>query len=270
MSGVSDVTSNAAPLGSTGAPGENTCAKSTCHTGAGVNSGTALLNLNFSNNAATYKPDSLYELSVSLQQAGINRFGFQMLALNANNESCGTFVITDSTRTQTQKGNGTYEGRDYVTYTYKGTEPFTAGLGKWAFNWQAPAAYQGPVTFYATAVAADNDGTDAGDTVYATQHTVQQNATGILSEKPANFKLNLFPNPASSLLQVQYKTLKPGETQIVLRDLAAQTVYATVSRVDNAGEQNVTIPVSQLNSGIYMLAITLNGQTQTQKVVIQK
>ncbi len=267
-SGVKDITSNAAPLGSTGAPSENTCAKSTCHTGSVINSGTALLGIDF--NSTTYQANEVYNITVSLQQPNINRFGFQLLALNGNNQSTGTFLITDSSRTQTQEGIGAYEGRNYVTYKYAGTEPYSPGLGEWSFQWKAPSTYQGDVTFYAAAVAANNDATDAGDSVYTKQLSITTAATGFENTTANQLGSNVFPNPAASFLHVHYVVSKTCETQIRLTDLSAQKIYAAVSRADNAGEQNTAINVSQLPQGIYLLTITSENKTETQKVVIAK
>lgn len=267
-SGVRDINSNAAPLGSTGAPGENSCAKSTCHAGSAINSGTALLNIDFNN--STYQANGVYNITVSLQQTDILRFGFQMLALNSNNESTGTFIITDSTRTQTQEGIGVYEGRNYITYKYAGTEPYFSGLGRWTFQWKAPATYQGDVTFYAAAVAANNDATDAGDSVYTKQLSIQGDATGFESSQHNQLGVNVFPNPASASFNVHYIVSKTSDTHITLSDMLTQNIYASVSRVDNAGEQNAAINTSQLPSGIYLLNIVSDNKAGTQKVVIAK
>ncbi|MCW5907117.1 MAG: T9SS type A sorting domain-containing protein [Chitinophagales bacterium] len=267
-SGVHDVASNAAPLGSTGAPGENTCAKSGCHTGSAINSGMALLSVDCSN--AMYEPNEVYSITVSLQQSNIHRFGFQLLALNNNNESTGTFLITDSARTQTQTGTGTYTGRHYVTYKYAGTEPFAPGVGKWSFQWKAPAAYEGAITFYTAAVAADNDGTDAGDTVYTKQISLQAATTGFEDENTSKLGFAVFPNPTSSRLIVQYTSSKTSDTQIMLTDLSARNVFVSAFRSDKAGEQVAMLDVLVLPSGIYLLKIVSGNNAETQKVMIAK
>ncbi len=267
-SGVNDITSNAAPLGSTGAPGENTCARSTCHTGSNVNSGTALFAIDC--NSAMYEPNEVYNITVSLHQADIQRFGYQLLALNSNNESAGTFLITDSLRTQTQTGTGVYEGRNYVTYKYAGTEPFSTGVGEWSFQWKAPAAYQGDVTFYAAAVAANNDGTDAGDSVYTKQLTVQASASSVQHIQKNEIGLEVFPNPASWFVQVKFQLSNSSNSRVVLTDLSGQVVYSSVFFTDNSGGQGVTIPVSNLSAGVYFLTVSSGSKTETQKVIIEK
>lgn len=267
-SGVRDITSNAAPLGSTGAPGENTCAKSTCHTGSSINSGKALLDISFNN--TTYQPNETYNITVSLQQTDIQRFGFQLLALNSDNENTGIFIITDSTRTQTQEGIGVYEGRNYITYKYAGTEPYFSGLGRWTFQWKAPATYQGDVTFYAAAVAANNDATDFGDTVYTKQVSIQAAVTWVKKVTSNQLGINVFPNPTASILHIRYVVSKQSDTQITLTNLLTQKISASVFRADNAGEQNATIDVSQMSGGIYLLTVVSGDKMETQKVMIAK
>lgn len=267
-SGVNDITSNAAPLGSTGAPGENTCARSTCHAGSNINSGTGLLAVDFG--SEVYEPNEVYNITVSLQQAEIHRFGYQLLALNSNNESAGTFLITDSLRTQTQAGTGAYEGRNYITYKYAGTGPYSNGVGEWSFQWKAPAVYEGDITFYAAAVAANNDGTDAGDSVYTKQLTVQASATGIQSNTKSKIGLNVFPNPASSFVQVKYQLSNISNSSVVLTDLDGRVVYSSVYLANRAKEQSATIPVSHLNAGVYLLMVSSGGKTETEKIIIEK
>jgi len=267
-SGVRDINSNAAPLGSTGAPGENSCAKSTCHVGSAVNSGSAFMNIQFSNNDASYMPDAVYDVTVSLQQTEIERFGFQLLALNSNNENAGTLLITDNDRTQTQEGIGPYEGRNYVTYKYAGTEPYSPGLGQWSFQWKAPASYQGDITFYAATVAANNDATDYGDTVYTKQFSIQQAVTGIQETSSNQLSVSVYPNPVQEYLNVEYQTTEPSNTAIELTDLLSRDTYFSIQRLDDIGKQEARMDVSKLPTGIYLVWLTANNKTQTRKVFI--
>ncbi len=268
-SGGTDVTSNAAPLGSSGAPGENTCAKSTCHTGSNVNAGSAILNVVFSQGITAYQPNEIYDIVVSLHQPGIERFGYQALALNGNNQNTGTLLVSDSMRTQIQQGYGAFEGRNYITYKYAGTAPYAPGQGQWWFKWQAPPTNEGPITFYAAAVAANNDGFDTGDTVYTSQTTIQQTATAINTISTNYAGLNIFPNPARGRVNVYYQTTAPSATTIRLTNLLSATMPVLIQRADNAGDQTLALDVSQLPAGIYFLSVTANSKTTTQKVIIE-
>jgi len=268
-SGVRDVNSNAAPLGSTGAPGEQTCAKSGCHIGSAINAGKAQLSLDFGNAFNTYQPGAQYDITVSLQQPSINRFGFQVLALDDNGLNAGTLLVTDSPRTQTQEGLGPFAGRSYITYRYPGTNPYSNGLGQWSFKWKAPDNYNGNVTFYAAAVAANNDGTDAGDSVYTRELTVARGITGISPIAANALQLSAYPNPAHGFLNLKYSLTSSGNTTIRLGDIDGRSIVQTISRQDAAGEQLLSLNTQHITAGIYLLSITSGSSTQTQRVIIQ-
>ena len=59
-----------------------------------------------------------------------------------------------------------------ITYKYLGTAQVENGLGRWTFNWTAPAKSNGRITFYFGGIAANNDGTDSGDWVYHQKTTI--------------------------------------------------------------------------------------------------
>jgi hypothetical protein len=268
-SGVRDVNSNAAPLGSTGAPGEQTCAKSGCHTGSAINTGKAKLFLDFGNALSTYEPGKEYTITVSLQQQAIQRFGFQVLALDDNRLNTGTLLVTDSIRTQAQQGLGPYTGRSYITYRYPGTEPYGNGLGQWTFKWKAPDNYNGNITFYAAAVAANNDGTDAGDTVYTHQAAVSRSVTGIEQVAAAALQVNIFPNPAHQWVRVVYTVAQTANTVIRLTGVNGKDVLPPTARHDAAGVQQMELNTSAIAPGTYLLSVLSGGSAQSKRLIIQ-
>ena len=74
-------------------------------------------------------------------------------------------------------------------------------------------------------------------------------------EDPEEQTINVYPNPASSNLKVNFE----GEANIQLFNLVGQMVYSTTA-TDNA-----TINVSNLRSGVYMLKVN----DKTVKVVVR-
>ena len=89
--------------------------------------------------------------------------------MNAETQTnLGIFIITDTKRTQTVKNAYTLKEREYVTYTFNGTDAVSNGVGEWIVNWVAPKNSSEPVTFYVGAVSANDDMTDKGDKVYTT------------------------------------------------------------------------------------------------------
>ncbi|HEU4333793.1 MAG TPA: choice-of-anchor V domain-containing protein [Candidatus Eisenbacteria bacterium] len=164
--------SDVPPAGRTGAPGETTCAS--CHGALNDGVGTLLLG----GAPSSYVPGQKYTLTVSLARAGKTRWGFEVTSLfTTGGAYAGTLAAPSNLtlfQTKTSKG--------YVSHTTTlgadGTYAATAnGPVVWSFDWTAPAAGAGNVTFYLVGVAADND-LDAGpgDLVYSTTVSVTEGA----------------------------------------------------------------------------------------------
>lgn len=165
MAKLPERSSSGAPAGHTGAPGEGSCATMGCHDDNITNSGTAILNIDMGT-ATHYTPGQTYAIKVQISDADVERFGFQLTALTNDSANAGNFQLTDPVRTQTVKSQYKFQEREYVTYTYDGTDAINTGMSEWTVNWKAPSINKGPVTFYASAVSANDDESDQGDHVY--------------------------------------------------------------------------------------------------------
>src|SRR5688572_16616394 len=122
MAKLPEASSSGAPAGHTGAPGELTCSTAGCHDDNFLNNGGAILNIDIGA-AAKYTPGQSYPVKISITDPSVTRFGFQIVALADNgNSSAGTFQITDARRTQLTKNPRKFAEREYVTYTFDGTD----------------------------------------------------------------------------------------------------------------------------------------------------
>lgn len=161
--------SSGAPGAHTGAPGEQTCATSGCHDDNAINSGKAILSIEVGSSVTNYVPGKTYAVKVSISETNVKRFGFQLVALNKSTlSSVGSFQIADAGRTQMVKNTQAFSDREYVTYSFNGTDASSEGMSEWIVNWTAPSSDIGPVAFYAAGVSANDDMTDKKDHVYTT------------------------------------------------------------------------------------------------------
>lgn len=168
--------SSGAPGAHTGAPGEQSCAASGCHDDNTVNSGKAVLSLEIGSSVTNYVPGKTYAVKVSISEKDVKRFGFQLLALNKSTlSSVGTFQIADPARTQLVKNTKAFSDREYVTYSFNGTDASADGMSEWIVNWTAPETAVGPVAFYAAGVSANDDMTDKKDHVYTISQVLNNN-----------------------------------------------------------------------------------------------
>jgi hypothetical protein len=163
--------SSGAPVSSTGAPNEESCAKSGCHDDNSINSGKATLSIDLGDSIANYTPGKTYSLKIKITENAVTRFGFQVVALNHNNVNAGKFHLTDRAKTQLISNNLELTDRQYVTYTFAGTDGIN-GASEWDINWTAPNSNVGPITFYVAGVSADDDMSDKGDYVYTIQRVL--------------------------------------------------------------------------------------------------
>jgi len=144
----------------TGAPGEATCGS--CH---GTASGNGSLVI--SGTPAKYTLGQTYPITVTIQNTGQTRWGFELAAVDAAGKGAGQFILTDPVNTQLS--DNAAPARDYVKHTAAGTFNGTLdGPVSWSFNWKAPNVGPGKITLFAAGLAADGDMTPAGDIAYST------------------------------------------------------------------------------------------------------
>ena len=148
------------PDGVTGAPTENNCTQ--CHTGNDLNVSGGLLMLT---TPETYVPNEVYTIVVNLSRDGQSRWGFEMTALDANGTRAGSFAADAAGNTQLSEANS----KQYIKQTSIGTSQGTNDAHSWAFEWTAPDADIGPITFYAAGNAANGDFNLTGDYIYTAQ-----------------------------------------------------------------------------------------------------
>lgn len=159
--GIASAFSSGPLPGLTGAPGEGNCTQ--CHDSFGERTNTGGGSLIITH-PPRYEVGQRLIFTVSINQPGQRRWGFQITALTVNdNQPAGQFVITDSLHTQLIQGAN---GRFYVEHTSAGTFPEQLSGASWTFDWIAPEIDIGPIAFYATSNAANNDGTRLGDWIY--------------------------------------------------------------------------------------------------------
>lgn len=144
----------------TGAPNETTCMD--CHVGNDLDASGGSLMLTV---PETYIPSEVYTIVVNLSREGQSRWGFEMTALDADGTRAGSFANDDAGNTQLSEANS----RQYIQHTSNGTAQGTNDEHSWTFQWTAPDADVGPITFYAAGNAANGDFGTAGDYIYTAE-----------------------------------------------------------------------------------------------------
>jgi hypothetical protein len=133
---------------------------------------------------AVYQPGQVYTLTVTVQQAGRQRFGFQLTAIDVNDNKAGTLQSpTSDAQVIAETGFGE---RQYIEHTQIGT--IGQGNRTWQVRWTAPSSDIGTVRFFVAGNAADGDGTNQGnDYIYlnsASSDSPTSNVTLSLQSRP--------------------------------------------------------------------------------------
>lgn len=153
-----------APSGKANDPASGNANCTGCHSGTATTN-AAIGNITTNIPASGYVPGTTYQITANVVYAGKTRFGFEVSPQNSAGVQKGTITITDATNTK-------IVSTKYVTHTSAGNTG--SGARSWSFNWTAPAAGTGNVTFYGSLLAANNNGSESGDLTYITSKTVTE------------------------------------------------------------------------------------------------
>ena len=155
---------NGAPAGYTGCASDysgRTC--DNCHSDYSVASVNGWITSTVP--AAGYTPGATYTITATATGAGFPVYGFEVAPLGAAGALVGTPLITNTTDTKLVSSK-------YVTHTSASISG--SGSRSWSFNWTAPAAGTGSVTFYGGFLLGDGDGGEGGDYVKTSTLTVTE------------------------------------------------------------------------------------------------
>ena len=177
---------------STAAPGDSSlqsCAQAGCHTGTALNAGGGNVALTFPN-GLTYTPGQKIRVRATITDSAARVYGFQAtsrLASNLSRGQAGTFTVVSTaylvlcedgserpTSTNTCTATAPLE---YVEHSRPNTANF------FEFDWTPPATNVGNVMFYVSGNAANGNGANSGDHIYAATALLTP-ATGGGATKP--------------------------------------------------------------------------------------
>jgi hypothetical protein len=254
--------------GHVGSPGEQTCAKSTCHDTFAVNSGSGTTTISSPDSdimAGTYTPGQTYTIQVTVAQTNFGLFGFGLEALNASNGNAGT--LTSGTGSQIKQAMVSGVQRKCVTHTQNGGN--TNNSKTWSFTWTAPTGTEATdVTLYCAGNAANEDDDEADDYVYTTSLTLTPIVSvteNILIEN----SVQVFPNPTNDLINITYSLSKNEKVFGRLYNSQGQLIKLLFAENNAAGTQNKQFDLTELAAGLYVLQLDAGQQTVSKNIQIQ-
>jgi len=198
--------SSGPPAGYTGSPGDHGHYCTSCHNQ--TNSYNVSIQVTSDIPASGYTPGQTYHLTLQVT-TNAPRVGFEMTSEDGSHLKKGTFASVNN-QTQTLSNN------HYIEQTSQGTFQTS-----WQFNWTAPAASTGDITFYAAVNATNNNNSTSGDTPRLFNHTVHENTTAVHNGTLPG--VSLYPNPLVHTLNLKGQTTV---SKIVINDLTGKTIFS--------------------------------------------
>lgn len=90
-----------------------------------------------------------------------------------------------------------------------------------------------------------------------------------INEVENTYAMSVFPNPANTNATVSFTLNNEANVNINVTDLSGKVVYTNALGTVN-GTQSVNVNTDALNSGVYMVNVSVDGNVSTQKLVIRK
>ena len=88
---------------------------------------------------------------------------------------------------------------------------------------------------------------------------------------PSNFVLNQnYPNPFNPLTKISYGLDIASNVRLSLYDVRGGFVETLINKRINAGTHDFMLDASHLSSGVYFYTMTVNGVSQTRKLILMK
>src|SRR3989339_1504009 len=231
--------SSGPPDGRTGSPADSlqTCNDTGCHNNYALNSGSAAFSVSA---PGSYTPGEILSVSIAFGNSSTAKHGFELSALDANNNHVGTFSSVDGDG-NTQTSNG-----DYIKHTSAGSSQ--SGNASWSVYWTAPTSeVQNPVTFYAAGNEANGDAMPQGDYIYtktAQVSNVSTTPTATPTPTPVVTPTTSACEPEAITLEKKLN-LKLSESKKVIVTVSGsadcKSEGATVTAVVKTGKNRVTI-----------------------------
>lgn len=257
--GMAHSNSGGAPAGRTGSPGDGSNCTG-CHSGTAASNQTGWITSNIP--ASGYIPGQTYQITGTATAQGRTKFGFQISPQNQSGTLLGTLVNT-STLTQIIGQN------KYITHTTAGNQG-SNGSHTWTFDWIAPAAGTGPVTFYGAFNATNANSSTSGDLVFLSTLAVQENVSSGLTETAKENGFSVFPNPVTEgHIQITLHQSLRGNTAVQVYSLEGKLMMSeTLSGMQAGSTHRIQLPAGT-PQGMYLMNIVSEEATMVQKIMVK-
>lgn len=260
-------TNNNGKEGKTGSPGENACNQ--CHSTNPLNSGGGSVTITSPNMSNwIYFPGTTYTIKVKVKKTGLGKFGFGFEALLPNGANGGLIQTANSTNAKTL--SATVLGNTRTNAVHKQPNHFGTDSLVFTFDWVAPIAGTGNVTFFAAGNATNSANNSSGDFIYTASQLVTEASTVDLQTYLDSKTATIFPNPCKGFININLpEFLDETSTQFSIFDSKGTLVHQQ-NLINIDPKNNISTDIDFLKNGVYFIHLR-NGKWEHQgKMMISK
>lgn len=217
-----------------------------CHNGGSFNPASTIEILNGDEVVTEYEPGQQYTMRLSSTFDGNpSEFGFQAVALNATNETAGSWIAGDGYKLVD------VNGRSYTEHSP------VSSTSTFDMTWIAPSAGAGDVSFFASTCTTNSNNMSGGDNGAFAGSVVLTEAAGsnITNAGIGKMELTIMPNPVSETLSYKAIGRDNGTYELRLTDAFGKTVLMQDVNLIT-GENILSTDVSNLPKGIYIMQVS--------------
>ncbi|CAG5076267.1 Reeler domain-containing protein [Parvicella tangerina] len=239
------------PAATTGAPGEVTCVN--CHSGSTLPA-SGIVTFSFSGANDKYATGESYIITIG--KSGSVKTGFEMTALDDNNNAAGDFTAGANTSLTS------HSGRNYIRHSA------SAGISSWSFTWNAPSTSLGDVTFYYSLNESNNDNNSQGDQIYLGSNTISYDlASGVVENKKRAEAVEVSLN--SGQLVVNLNLPETASIYYTSQNLSGRQIDFHSFGQKQQGNHVLTIHLGdKYTAGFYLFTIFIDNKPYTSKIVL--
>lgn len=161
------IRSSGSPGGRSGAPGDGSRYCTQCHSTYPLTYVEDAISTNIPESG--YKPGETYTISATITQGNRTKYGFEIKPESNLNEYAGTLIPTDATTKLINVTSG-----QSITHNAGTGHHHPDGSGDWTFDWTAPEAGTGMVTFYGAFNAANRANGSGNDSIFNTELVIPE------------------------------------------------------------------------------------------------
>jgi len=96
---------------------------------------------------------------------------------------------------------------------------------------------------------------------------VPLNHANIFRKYPVQFKLSMYPNPATSFIYLSFELPNPSGVAVELLDIAGNKVSRIGSQKYPSGQNRITLDLSKLSKGVYVIRLITDSGIIDKKVI---